>query len=109
MRKVILELTPSLTASVKTQVLCMKLQEEEENIKYYFVEYPTNLPPNHYMLHSKGNVVTEIEKETYEVIFNCFNTFVDLTKKYPYLHAPTFILSYCIGQGVNVEELGILS
>lgn len=102
MRKTILSVTSSLTASTSTEMLCMQIQEETGDVKYYFIEYPTNIPPNHYNINARGNVVKELSKDDFLIISESFELFCNLKRNKPYLHAPSFIQGYCIGT-VDVE------
>lgn len=106
MRKTILKLSPSFTASTTTEMLVMQVQQEDGSSKYYFVEYPTNLPPSHYDLKTRGNFVKDLTKDEFGTVFESFTELSNSMKLKPFLHAPTYIIAYCHGKGLT--DLNIL-
>lgn len=106
MRKTILKLSPSFTASTTTEMLVMQVQQEDESVKFHFVEYPTNLPPSHYNLETRGNFVKDLTEEESTVVYEAFLKLNVLLKTKPFLHAPTYIIAYCEGKGL--VDLNIL-
>lgn len=95
MKKAIVDLSNSLTASTSTQVLCMTVNHVDTNEnKMYFVEYPTNLPPNHNNLYVRGNTVKELPLEDYNKVKEAFKSFEEHKQVHSYLHAPTYLIAY---------------
>lgn len=104
MKKHITGLSNSLTASIKTEMLCMEVTEDTTNKKeFYFIEYPTNKLPNHNHLHVKGNIVTPLTYWEYTKIKEAFYSFEEKSLEHNYLHAPTFILAYLIPLNVKLD------
>jgi hypothetical protein len=97
-------ISQSVTVSTKTEAMLMKIKD-----KQYFIEYRTNLPPIPENLKVRGNIISEVSAENFEILKKCFEEFITVKTKKPWLHAPSYIYGYCYSQGLNLESLGILS
>lgn len=96
-------MSQSLTVSTRTEAMLVKVDN-----KYYFIEYPTNRPPNFSKLGSNGEVVSQINLTEFNVLFYCIEEFISLKKKHHFLHAPSFIIGACKALCIDLESLNIL-
>lgn len=111
MNNTVLELSNSLTSSTRLEMMLIKVLSKEDNKEHcYFVEYPTNVPPNPNNLKVKGNTVVEINKYDFSCIFTAFKEYrVNYESGMYFLHPPSFIYAFMYAQGVNLTELGIFT
>lgn len=106
MNKVI-EMSNSLTSSVRKEMMLVRLDDESPCGKCYFVEYPTNLLPKTKELDNFEGAV-EIPRFDYDKLRKAFHAYTqNLTSGMYFLHAPTFIYSYMLAIGVDLREYGI--
>ena len=108
MKTIILEMTPSLTASIKTEMMCLKVKTPNDEIKHYFVEYPTNVPPDVNNLISKGNFVKELSVCNFNILKLAITSYIGSRQECDYLHTPTYIISFCNAKGYEILKEGLL-
>jgi chitinase len=96
-------ISQSVTVSTKTEAMLIQIED-----KHYFIEYKTNLPPIPENLHKKGDIVSLVDKETFEVLKLCFDKYTTLRSTQPWLHAPSFIKGFLLSQGINPDDKNIL-
>lgn len=95
MKEMITGLSNSLTVSTTTEALCMEISKgEDAPKKMYFIEYPTNIPPNHRNLFVRGNRIVELTHWEYHNVSQAIEAFQEKRLEYSYLHAPTFLIGY---------------
>lgn len=96
-------ISQSITVSVKTEAMLIQIKD-----KFYFVEYKTNLLPKPENLKERGNIVSEVNQDQFSTLKKCFEHYIMLKMKKPWLHAPSFVHGYCVDQGLELDTLGIL-
>lgn len=93
----------SVTVSSRTEAMLIQIKQD-----YYFIEYPTNLPPIPENLKVKNNKLVKLELSDFEILKDCFNNYLSLKMKKPWLHAPSYFHGYCYSQGLDLENSNIL-
>ena len=95
-------ISQSLTVSLKTEAMLMKIKD-----KHYFIEYPVNILPNPRNLFVKGNRVVLVTDKQFELLKTCFEDYINIKQVKPFIHAPTFIIAYLLFNSVDAELLGL--
>lgn len=99
MRVTPLYISQSLTVSVKTQAFLLQLEDGN-----YFIEYPTNKIPHPANFKNERKVRWEkVCDNTFTSLKEMFDTYIELHKTKPFLHAPSFIVGWCRGEGLDVN------
>jgi len=106
MKEVITGLSNSLTVSTTTEALCMEISKGEDMTKkMYFIEYPTNIPPNHRNLFVRGNRIVELTTWEYDNITQAIKDFQEKRMEYNFLHAPSFLIGYLNEKSLSTLKL----
>lgn len=93
----------SYVTSIKNQCMLMTVKG-----KHYFIEYPQNLTPHPKKLFISRNIVSLVDQDTMKILIECFDTFNNEIRKYPYLRFPDYARGFCISKGIDLKQFNIM-
>jgi len=93
----------SYITSIKLQCMLMTIKG-----KHYFIEYPQNLTPDPRNIFIPRNKVSVIDKNTLDILIECFNTFEEQVKVYRYLRFPDYARGFCISKNLDLKQFNIM-
>ena len=94
----------SLTVGVRSEALLVHTSTGQ----YYFIEYPTNQPPNPIDVFNEINDTVELTPYEFGTLNSAFLEYEELQTKLGYIHAPTYLHGFTKAKGLDLGVLNIL-